>query len=196
MFGFFSGSSSKKRYPNGNRGGSYYQRGGGIFGKFGSFSGSSSGRRFYNNGYGQQGYPQGGNYQQYILREIIISKITLSKAALSSRFRKILKVPPFARSAAVQYLPDQSFAFPAAPRLRAQHFAQDAEGLCRPAQSSVRNAVHRRIDDDQKADRCIHRGVTSRRRTLRCLLFGERQRRTAGRAKKVSAAYVEEKSGR
>ena len=145
---------------------------------------------------GSRGILRAAIISRDILREIIISKITLSKAALSSRFRKILKVPPFARSAAVQYLPDQSFAFPAAPRLRAQHFAQDAEGLCRPAQSSVRNAVHRRIDDDQKADRCIHRGVTSRRRTLRCLLFGERQRRTAGRAKKVSAAYVEEKSGR
>ena len=32
MFDFFSGSSKKKRYPNPNRGGSYYQQGGGLLG--------------------------------------------------------------------------------------------------------------------------------------------------------------------
>ena len=43
MFDFFSGSSKKKRYPNPNRGGSYYQQGGGLFGPFmgSSLSGNS-----------------------------------------------------------------------------------------------------------------------------------------------------------
>ena len=139
---FFSGSSSKKRYPNGNRGGSYYQRGGGIFGKFGSFSDRAvadvsitmdTGSRGILRRQLSAGISSGNNYQQNYPQQ----------SSPQQRFRKILRVPPFARSAAVQYLPDQSFAFPAAPRLRAQHFAQDAEGLCRPAQSSVRNAVHR-----------------------------------------------------
>ncbi|HIX37764.1 MAG TPA: zinc ribbon domain-containing protein [Candidatus Blautia pullistercoris] len=60
MFNFFSSSSSKGRYPNPNRGGSHYQRGG-FFRNFGSFSSSGSGRRRYNQNqqpYPNQGYPQ------------------------------------------------------------------------------------------------------------------------------------------
>ena len=61
MFNFFSSSSSKGRYPNPNRGGSHYQRGG-FFRNFGSFSGSGSGRRRYNQN--QQPYPDQGYAQQ------------------------------------------------------------------------------------------------------------------------------------
>ena len=60
MFNFFSSSSSKGRYPNPNRGGSHYQRGG-FFRNFGSFSSSGSERRRYNQNqqpHPNQGYPQ------------------------------------------------------------------------------------------------------------------------------------------
>ena len=60
MFNFFSSSSSKGRYPNPNRGGSHYQRGG-FFRNFGSFSSSGSERCRYNQNqqpYPNQGYPQ------------------------------------------------------------------------------------------------------------------------------------------
>lgn len=59
MFNFFSNSNSKKRYPDPNRNGAYYQRKG-FLGGFGSFSNSSSGRRYYSNtshnGYNQVPY--------------------------------------------------------------------------------------------------------------------------------------------
>ena len=61
MFNFFSSSSKKGRYPNPNRGGSHYQKGG-FFKNFGSFSSSGSGRRRYdqnNQSYANQTYGQG-----------------------------------------------------------------------------------------------------------------------------------------
>ena len=60
MFNFFSDSSKKRRYPNPNRGGSYYKKGG-FFGLGSSFSGSGSSRPGQQRGYQQNPY-QGQQY--------------------------------------------------------------------------------------------------------------------------------------
>lgn len=60
MFNFFSSSSKKGRYPNPGRGGSYYQQGGGLFGRFMGSSMSGSSRPRYNQGYPQQPYNSQG----------------------------------------------------------------------------------------------------------------------------------------
>lgn len=69
MSGFFSRSSSKRRYPNPNLGGRHYKKKGlfGMIPGMGSFSGSESysgydGRP--NRGYPNQGYPNQSGYQQ------------------------------------------------------------------------------------------------------------------------------------
>ena len=61
MSGFFSGSSSRRRYPNPNMGGKHYRKKGlfGMIPGMGSFSGSGSysGYGYVNQGYPNQGYP-------------------------------------------------------------------------------------------------------------------------------------------
>lgn len=73
MSGFFSGSSSRRRYPDPNMGGRHYKKKGlfGMIPGLGSFSGSGSSRRYGgypNQGYPNQGYPNQGypnqGYQQ------------------------------------------------------------------------------------------------------------------------------------
>ena len=66
MSGFFSFSSSRRRYPNPNMGGAHYRKKGlfGLISGFGSFSGSGSYGAYGgypNQGYPGQGYP-GQNY--------------------------------------------------------------------------------------------------------------------------------------
>lgn len=60
MSGFFSGSSSRRRYPNPNMGGKHYRKKGlfGMIPGMGSFSGSGSysGYEYVNQGYPNQGY--------------------------------------------------------------------------------------------------------------------------------------------
>ena len=60
MFNFFSDSSKRRRYPNPNRGSSYYKKGG-FFGMGSSFSGSGSSRPGRQYGYPQDPY-QGQQY--------------------------------------------------------------------------------------------------------------------------------------
>ena len=64
MSGFFSGSSSRRRYPNPNMGGKHYRKKGlfGMIPGMGSFSGSGSysGYGYPNQGYSNQGYPNQG----------------------------------------------------------------------------------------------------------------------------------------
>ena len=64
MSGFFSGSSSRRRYPNPNMGGKHYRKKGlfGMIPGMGSFSdsGSYSGYGYVNQGYPNQGYPNQG----------------------------------------------------------------------------------------------------------------------------------------
>lgn len=68
MSGFFSGSDSRRRYPNPNMGGRHYKKKGlfGMIPGMGSFSGSgSSGYGGYPNyGYSNQGYPNQGHPNQ------------------------------------------------------------------------------------------------------------------------------------
>lgn len=60
MSGFFSGSSSRRRYPDPNMGGRHYRKKGlfGMLSGLGSFSGSGSSGRY--GGYPNQGYPGAG----------------------------------------------------------------------------------------------------------------------------------------
>ena len=74
MSGFFSGSSSSRRYPNLNMRGKHYKKKGlfGMIPGMGSFSGSDSysgyggypNQGYPNQGYPNQGYPNQGGYQQ------------------------------------------------------------------------------------------------------------------------------------
>lgn len=63
MSGFFSRSSSKRRYPNPNMGGSHYRKKG-LFGMLSGF-GSGSGSHSYKNYYGQGGQNPGYSNQRY-----------------------------------------------------------------------------------------------------------------------------------
>lgn len=60
MSGFFSDSSSRRRYPDPNMGGRHYRKKGlfGMFSGFGSFSCSGSSGRY--GGYPNHGYPGAG----------------------------------------------------------------------------------------------------------------------------------------
>lgn len=65
MSGFYSRSSSRRRYPDPNMGGKHYKKKGlfGMFSGFGSFSGSGSSGRYGaypNQGYSGTGYPGQG----------------------------------------------------------------------------------------------------------------------------------------
>lgn len=64
MSGFFSGSSSRRRYPDPNMGGRHYKKKGlfGMIPGMGSFSGSGSysGYGYPNQGYPNRGYPNQG----------------------------------------------------------------------------------------------------------------------------------------
>lgn len=90
MSGFFSHSSSKRRYPNPNMGGAYYRKKGlfGMLSVFGSSSGSdfhrASRHRNPNQGYpGQQRYAQTGNANQMICPKCGASVPAGSKFCLS-----------------------------------------------------------------------------------------------------------------
>ena len=62
MSGFFSRSSSRRRYPDPNMRGTHYRRKGlfGMFSGLGSGSGSGSSRGYRRQGYPNQGYPSQG----------------------------------------------------------------------------------------------------------------------------------------
>ena len=69
MSGFFSRSSSRRRYPDPNMGGRHYRKKGlfGMISGLGSFSGSGSYRgygAYPNQGYPNQGYPNQPGYRQ------------------------------------------------------------------------------------------------------------------------------------
>lgn len=76
MSGFFSGSGSRRRYPDPNRGGRHYKKKGlfGMIPGMGSFSGSGSysgypgqrypDQRYPGQGYADQRYPDMNGYQQ------------------------------------------------------------------------------------------------------------------------------------
>ena len=62
MSGFFSHSSSRRRYPDPNMGGAHYRRKGlfGMLSGLGSGFSSRSSRGHYGQGYPNQGYPNQG----------------------------------------------------------------------------------------------------------------------------------------
>lgn len=170
MSGFFSGSSSRRRYPNPNMGGKHYRKKGlfGMIPGMGSFSGSGSysGYGYVNQGYPNQGYPnQGYSNQGYSNQDIRTRGIQISRIRIRgttarhrrtsrhisrirqqdrehfSRTHRQRQDRQYVRTAEHPFRQDPSSACHAGRRwFRMLHFVRTAAGRCLREQSSALSA--------------------------------------------------------
>lgn len=180
MSGFYSRSSSRRRYPDPNMGGKHYKKKGlfGMFPGFGSFSGSGSSGRY--GGYPNQGYPGAGysgqNYPNQGRQGQTQAGYQQHRSDGQASFQ------PNTPTASGQIIcPKCGTAVPTGSKFcrsavrkcrLVRRYALNAANCCRRGRSSAWSAELRFGAEPGKRDeksRRLHRGVLYRKRTLRCL---------------------------